>query len=250
MMDWKLVVKDVGELSNWMEPIGWSQEGAKTDPQVALLISDGKESDKPLSPADAKDAQEALQQLDGKEVTFNVTALVKHVDLIVAEVDLPEDVPYAVTLPHLKLWRSEKNLPSLVNDLLRGDPSSCADSLCFDPAIALRGIITGEKKEDPMNFVGKFLKVENQPLLNKQAEPKGCATFLQEEQAEQWKASLAKSIKEDPAGPEGCKLKANVQGEGRPGHIYLRWGAAFANMTAKEIVKILEGRLAELIEDS
>jgi len=218
----------MGELSNWMEPVGWSAEGDK----MSLL-------------GGVKEAQEALQRMDGTEVNFDVTAILKHEELIVAEVCLPEDVPCASAYPHLILWRSSKASAGLAYDLLR-DPDRCTDSMCFDPPLCLRGVICGEKKEDPANFAGKILKVETQPLLTKQAEPKGHATFLREEDADEWKAELAASVKEDPAGPEGCKLKANVQGAGRPGHIYLRWGAAFASMTAKEIVNILETRLQEL----
>lgn len=247
-MDWKLAVKDVGELSNWMEPIGWNQEGDKVEPHVTLLIAGDNAANNYCSAGELKEAQEVLQRIDdGTEVTFDVTAILKHEDLIIAEVDLPEDVNCASALPHLMLWRSQRATPSLAYQLLR-DPQSCADSACFDPPISLRGIVTVEKKEDPSNFEGKILKVEIQPLLNKQAEPKGHATFLCEEDADTWKAPLAQSIKEDPAGPEGCKLKANVQGAGRPGHIYLRWGAAFSNMTAKEIVQILETRLGELMD--
>jgi len=247
-MDWKLVVKDVGELSKWMEPVGWgANSGEETEPHVTLLAlgGDAKSNDPEV---DIKEAHKALQQMVGTEVTFEVTAVAKHEDLIVAEVELPEDVPCALALPYLMLFRSsQKASPGLACQILR-NPDRCADSMVFDPPISLCGIISGEEKEDPMNFEGKFLKVENQPLLNKQAEPKGCATFLREEDADAWKAPLAASVKQDPAGPEGCKLKANVQGAGRPGHIYLRWGAAFSTMTAKEIVDILETRLQEIMD--
>lgn len=249
-MDFKLVVKDVGELSDWMEPVGWNQEGDKIEPHITLLISGDNALNNYRPAGEVKEAQEVLQRIDdGTEVTFDVTAVLKHEDAIVAEVDLPEDVPCASALPHLILWRSQRASPGLAWQLLR-DPDSCADSACFDPPLSLRGIISVEKKEDPANFEGKVLKVEAQPLANKQAEPKGHATFLREEDADAWKAPLATSVKENPAGPEGCKLKANVQGAGRPGHIYLRWGAAFSNMTAKEIVQILEGRLEELMDES
>lgn len=242
-MEWNLVVKDVGELRGHMEPVGWNQSGASIEPHVALLGLGGKPKDSDLE----REAQKTLQDLDGDEVTFDVTAVLKHEDLIVAEVDLPEDVPCTLTLAHMVLWHSQRVSPGLAYELLR-DPARCADSLCFDPPITLKGIITGEKKDDPSCFEGKFMKIETQPLATKQAEPKGTATFLREEEADEWKTKLASSIKDNPAGPEGCKLKANVQGAGRPGHIYLRWGAAFSTMTAKEITKILEDRLQELME--
>jgi len=243
---WKLAVKDVGELSEWVE----SSFDQSTETHVTLLLLGGSVASNDFSPADTKQAQEALQGMSGCEVTFGVTAVLQHGDMIVAEVDLPEELPCGMPSPHLILWRSKRVSPDFAYELLR-DPEICVDSMGYDPPILLRGIVSLESQsDDPGLFEGKFLKVETLPRANPQAEPKGHATFLQEEHADAWKAKLASSVKEDPAGPEGCKLKANVQAAGRPGHIYLRWGAVFGDMTAKEIAEILEKRLQELMNKS
>jgi len=246
---WKLAVKDIGELSSWLEHGRFhDMDQPAPEPHVVLCHLGSEAKSNNLSPSDVKEAPDALQLIDGTEVTFDVTAILKHGDLIIAEVDLPEDVPRAVSMPYLMLWKNKKVPAGLAYRLLR-EPDQCMDSMCFDPPLSFTGIVCIESMDDPHFYTGEHLKVETVPLPNKQAEPKGHATFVSEETADEWKAVLAKSIKEDLAGPEGCKLKANVQGAGRPGHLYIRWGAAFSDMTAKEIGEILEERLRELMNE-
>jgi len=247
---WKLAVKDIGELNSWLEHGRFhDMDQPAPEAHVTLLHLGGSAASNDLSPSEVKEAEDALQRIKGTEVTIDVTSILKHGDLIIAEVDLPEDVPCALSLPHLMLWQSKKVRAGLAARLLR-DPDQCVDSMCFDPPLSLCGIVSIESMDDPHFYTGKLLKVETLPLPNKQAEPKGHATFVNEEDADAWKAILARSIKEELAGPEGCKLKANVQGAGRPGHIYIRWGAAFSDMTATEIGEILEERLQELMDEA
>jgi len=241
---WKLLVKDVGELGEWVE----SPMVQVSEPSVTILVLGGKAADNILSVAQSKEAQEALQQMDGNEVAFDVTAVVKDDDMIVASVDVPEDVPCGVDAPYMILWHSKRVKAEYAEKLLLADPDSVVDYMSYDPPVHLRGTVSlAPPSDDGPISEGALLKVETLPLPNKQAEPKGHATFVQEELADAWKAKLAASVKEDPPGPEGCKLKANVQAVGKPGHIYLRWGAAARDMTAKEIGDILEERLKELM---
>lgn len=240
---WKLNVRDVGELSEWME--GMAQPA---EPSVTLLDLDGKAPRNILTAQEIKQAQAVLQSMDGSEVKFEVKSVMKHENMIVAEVDVPEDVPCGTDMPHLILWHSPKVKPTFAYELLR-DPESCIDSMCYDPPLNLLGIVGLETQSgDPAFHEGKFLKVETLPRANRQAEPKGHATFLQEEQADAWKAKLAASVKNDAPGPEILKLKANVQQAGKPGHLYLRWGASAGDMTARELGEILEERLQELMK--
>ena len=148
------------------------------------------------------------------------------------------------------LWRSKFASPDLAYELLH-DPSRCIDSMIYYPPLCLQGTVTREKSlGDSLIWEGAFLKMETIPRLTRQAEPKGHATFLDVEHAMTWKERLAVSIKEWPAGPGDLKLKANVQAAGKPGHIYLRWGAMAGDMTASEIGEILETRLQELMKKS
>lgn len=97
---------------------------------------------------------------------------------------------------------------------------------------------------------GELLMVTTNARPSRQTEPTGIVTllFCDEEQSKVWATKLAASIKQRPAGPELAKLKARVQAEGRPGHIYLKWGAVAGDLDADALVEILEGRLKQLRE--
>merc|ERR1712129_107385 len=202
-----------------------------------------------LSPRELQHVQEVLQEMQGREVEFEVTAVVQHEDMIVAEVVLPDDIPCAHDLPHLVLWRSSSVQPTFAFDLLATPPDN-AKQLLQQP-LCLQGVIALQTQSGaPTEMVGRHLKVEIHPRPSRQTEPKGHATFLDETEAASWKAALAGSVKQAGVGPAAWKLKANVQAEGRPGHLYLRWSAAAAETTAAEIIAVLEERLMELMQAS
>lgn len=241
---WKLAVKDVGELQHWLDP----GQDLIADPHVTVLVTGGHTDSKDLSPNEVRQAEEVLLQMLDSEMAFDVTAVIKHRDMIVAEVATPDDMPCAKAMLHMVLWHSKLIAPTDFVRCLRCDPDAacCLDSMCFDPPLSLQGTVTSESPEDPAFFAGTMVKVVTQPRPTAQAEPKGHATWLDEEMAEKWKARLAASAKEQPVGPEESKLKVTVQGVGKPGHVYLRWSAKH-EMTAKDLVQIIETRLRELV---
>lgn len=239
---WQLAVNDLGDLQSWLAPDLKPLE----NPGVTLLVLGGNAASNSISHQEFEQVQENLQEMDGREVPFDVTHVLTHDDMILAKVTLPEEVPSASATPYLTLWASKRVRPVFAQELL-SCPEMCTVSEVA-PALRLLGVIRLlTQSGDPTFFEGELLKVETHPRPSRQTEPKGHATFLDEELAAAWTASLAASIRERPPGPDVCKLKAKVQAVGMPGHVYLRWGAAAADLTASDIGAILEERLQELM---
>eukprot|EP00927_Polykrikos_kofoidii_P051110 TRINITY_DN44917_c0_g1_i1.p1 TRINITY_DN44917_c0_g1~~TRINITY_DN44917_c0_g1_i1.p1 ORF type:complete len:254 (+),score=36.89 TRINITY_DN44917_c0_g1_i1:80-841(+) len=245
---WKLDVKGVEQLGHFVPP----GEQLNQDPYVLLMLFGGNDPARRHEGVHESPGirlsgiQEDLEAQQGKEEIFEVTVVLVHEDMIVAEVVLAPQFPCAVSFPHLVLWRSLDVQPIFAYELL-----SCpglATRTDLDVPVRLTGTIALRSQSGgPTRFSGDILAVETHPRAARQAEPKGHATFLSEELADKWKQPLAASIRSNRAGPEAWKLKANVQGAGRPGHVYLRWGAAAAEITAEEISEVLEARLRELM---
>mmetsp|Transcript_60379 Transcript_60379/g.95906 ORF Transcript_60379/g.95906 Transcript_60379/m.95906 type:complete len:262 (-) Transcript_60379:187-972(-) len=254
---WKIALSDVGELREWGSP----GLVAVPDLHVTLLYLGGKTGVEAaacndMSAEDCQSSLEALQRMEGNEIDLFVTAVVKHPEMTVAKVELPNDIPCA-SFPHLTLYRSPAVAPKLAKEIVRG---SQANQVCkISPPMKLRGVILLEsgshnrpiKAEiaDPTKYVGKLLRVETNARASRQTEPSGHATFLAGSEAEvgNFANLLAASIKERPAGPDSLKFKAKVQAPSKPGHIYLKWGATANNLTAESICEILEARLQELM---
>jgi len=270
---WKVSVQDPGQLA-WLRD--WTAPGLipVDDLHVTLLYLGGRTAGEAAIANDLSEEEylrmsEALQRLDGSEVTLSVTAVLKHPEMIFARVELSGDVASAVArvefpgdvasarAPHLTLCRSPAVRPKLAISLL-GDPRSC-EVHEVSPPIVLRGVVgleTGPaerpaKKEvaDPTVFVGSFLRVETNARASRQTEPSGYATFLAgtEEEIQAWATCLAASVKAQPAGPASLKLKTRVQAPDKPGHIYLKWGATASDLAGQEIGAILEARHQELL---
>lgn len=253
---WKVAIQDADELRIWTAPGLVPID----ELHVTLLYLGGKTAAEAaeandLSPEDCQQMFDALQLLNGSEVTLHVTEVLKHTDMIVAKVELPNNVACASTLPHLTLCRSPAVAPKLAQSLV-GCPQSC--EICKLPMpLTLRGIVCLETGlaarpvvndiADPSSFVGRFLRVETNPRPTRQTEPTGHATFLHgtEEEIQAWAAQLAASVKTQSAGPASLKLKARVQAPGKPGHLYLKWGATASDLAAKEIGAVLEARFQE-----
>lgn len=255
---WNISLPDVAELRDWVSP----GLVAVKDLRVTLLYLGGKSAIEaaPHNDMSAEDCQltfEALQRLEGTEVDLLVTAVVKHPEMIVAQVQLPKDIPCASGPHHLTLCRSPGAAPKLAKEIVRGPEAGQVSNL--SPPVSLRGVICLEcgssdrptlaEVADPTSFVGKFLRVETNVRASRQTEPTGIATFLEgsEEEIQAHSCRLANSIKERPAGPATLKLKAKVQAPGKPGHIYLKWGATAKDLAAESICEIVEARLQELM---
>lgn len=197
-----------------------------------------------------------LKQLEGQEVEFLVNAVVKHPEVIVAQVELPAEIPCLDT-PHLTLCRSSAVAPKFAKEVAKGQHSG--EIFNFERPLVLRGTICLEsgprerplKPEvaSPTSYTGELLSVQTSERASRQTEPSGHVTLLQgsEEEILVLAADLAASIKERPAGPASLKLKARVQAPGRPGHIYLKWGATAGDLSAQDIGEILAERLKEIM---
>lgn len=253
---WKLAVDDASELRNW-SAMGLRQVDRL---HITLLYLGGKTTEQaaPLNSLAVDDMllmEEALRNMDGRELTFHVTAILKHPDMIIARVALPDQVPCASSLPHLTLCRSPSVAPVFAQELLKF-PERC-DVSDVSPPLLMRGIIgleigSGERvgvfeSNKTTTYEGPLLKVMTNPRPSRQTEPSGHATFHCEVDAQAWAAQLAASVKERPLGTEACKIKARLQAPGKPGHLYLKWGAVAGDMTADEIGASLEARLQELM---
>lgn len=256
---WKIAVEDAVDLHSWVVPGMVSIDAL----HVTLLYLGGKTAAEAarandLSAEASQQIYEALEAMSDCEVPITVTRVLKHHEMVVAQVTLPDDVPCASPVPHLTLCRSPAVRPVFAKDLLR-DPQSCT-VIELSPPLRLRGHVrletacahSGGPQRDlggPTVFEAKFLKVETKGRSSRQEEPRGFATFinLREGDAKKWAAKLAASVKERPAGPPLCKLKVRMQQDGQPGHLYLKWGASAGGMDAREISAILEQRLQELM---
>jgi len=254
---WKIALSDVGELRDWGSP----GHVAVEDLHVTLLYLGGKSATEAaayndMSAEDCHMTVEALQRWKGVQVDLLVTAVVKHPEMLVAQVELPNDIPCA-SAPYLTLCRSPGVAPKLAKEIVQERQASQVSTL--SPPMKLKGVICLEcgpderpiKAEvaDPSRFVGKVLRVETHPRVSRQTEPTGHATFLEgsEGEIETSACRLATSIRERPTGPPSLKFKAKVQAAGKPGHIYLKWGATASDLTAETICEILEARLQELM---
>lgn len=96
---------------------------------VTLLYLGGRSAAKaaPLNDLSVEDLElmsQALQEMKGMEVYFDVTRVLQHADMILAEVALPESLPCAKANPHVTLCRSEHVAPIFAQTLLE-NPSSC-----------------------------------------------------------------------------------------------------------------------------
>mmetsp|Transcript_6942 Transcript_6942/g.14991 ORF Transcript_6942/g.14991 Transcript_6942/m.14991 type:complete len:262 (-) Transcript_6942:97-882(-) len=253
---WKLAVEDVGELRSWARPglmpierphVTLLYLGAKASAEVARIND--------LSSQELQLMEETLLQIDGSEVMFEVTEVLEHPGMIVAVVALPSHVPCAARFPYMTLCRSDLVVPAFARSLLE-DRGSCQVS-ALSPPRRLRGIISLEMgtnsrataPKDPTIFAGTLLRVETHPRASHQTEPTGNATLYvgSEEKSRAIAAELAASARERPMGPETYKLKVRPQAPGKPGHLYLKWGAVAGSLQAAEIASILEVRLQELL---
>lgn len=255
---WKVAVQHNGELDQWRAP----GLVPPSDFHVTLLYIGGKADDEAaeangLSSEHFRMTLEALHRFDNSEVEFSLTAIMKHPEMIIARVQLPEDLPCACA-PHLTLCRSPGVAPKFAKELMNC-PSMC-DVQELAPGLTFRGVVSLEVSSsaerprtgdvvDPTTFEGQLLSVQTNARAGRQTEPSGCASFLTgtEDEIQKWAAALVASNKERPAGPASCKLKLRVQAPGKPGHLYVKWGATAATLEAKEIGTILEERLQELL---
>lgn len=254
---WKIALSDVGELRDWVSP----GLVAVDDLHVTLLYFGGRTAteaavNNAMSAEDCQLTSETLQGLNGVEVELFVTAVLKHPEMIVAQVELPSNIPCAGS-PHLTLCRSPGVAPKLAKEIIENPYTSKVSKL--SKPMKLQGVIRLEcgssdrpaKAEvgDPTTFVGKFLRVETNARASRQTEPTGHATFLKgsEGEIQTFACRLATSIKERPAGPASLKFKGKVQAPGKPGHIYLKWGATAKDLAAESICEILEARLQEFM---
>lgn len=252
---WKIVLPDVGELRDWVSP----GLAAVEDLHVTLLYLGGMSAIEAaahngMSAEECQLSVEALQRLEGTQVDVLVTAVVRHPEVIVAQVKLPNDVPCA-PCPHLTLCRSPGVAPKFAKEVVQDFQASHTFEL--SPPKNLQGTICLEcgsynhpvKNDisDPTMFVGRFLRVETNVRSSRQTEPTGHATFLKgsNEDNQTLANRLATSIKERSAGPASLKFKARVQAPGKPGHLYLKWGATASGLSAENICDILEARLQE-----
>ena len=96
-------------------------------------------------------------------------------------------------------------------------------------------------------FHGAHFSLQVNPRPSRQTEPSGSLTFTFASDAEcrQVAALLAESIKAHRAGPEDLRLKARIQAPGKPGHVYLKWGAT-SSIGADGLADIISKRLEEL----
>lgn len=243
---WKLAVEDVSALQG----VVGADVGIIENPHVTLIVLGGNAARDKFSPFEFEKAQDSMQKMDGKEVEFTAVALLKTKDMIVVEVVLPDVVPCASGSPHLVVWHSDQvsRAARTVRALEMLDGVQDCTISSISPPASLRGRLQLERQSgDPMIFHGELLTVETYPRPTRQSEPRGHATFVSEDVAEKWAAPLADSLRKSAAGPSDLKLKANLQAPERPGHIYLRWGAAEAQTTAEDLGTIIEARLQQLM---
>lgn len=242
---WKLLVEDIGDLQSWLEA-----DPAKVEkPHITLLVLGGTAARNTFLAEEFEHAKRRLQCLDGSEVDVQAVTVFRHDDIIVVQVQLAADVPCASGVPHFILWHSEqvsrKRRTSLAIDMIEGREDCIMSTLC--PPLSLRGVVCLESQSgESTTFIGKLLGVETHPRPSRQTEPQGHAWFVDADLAQAWTASLAASLRQEAAGPPDLRLKANVQSPGKPGHIYLKWGAAVADTTASELGRIIEERLRQL----
>lgn len=251
---WKLSLPAIPELERFLVPGMTPVEHL----HVTLLYVGGKAPTEAAAVAglDVDDYRltfQALQAMQGKEVSFEVSEVLKHESMVVCKAEIPENVPCVERRPHLTLCMEQGVRPVQAKELL-ASPAAC-EVTELSPPLRLQGTVelqSGVNSKaaapgDATSFTGSLLQVETNPRPSRSSEPTGNATFIDQSQVSVYAAKLAASVKEQAPGPAAWKMKARVQAADRPGDIYLKWAAVAGSLEAQEICQVLEDRLRELM---